>query len=71
MPAEMLEDGADQRDGRVGTVQDQLGKQAAFLAAEFFPQPVIHNLGEGELRLIAVHHGGAGIDVGLDRDRAR
>ena len=67
MSAEMLEDGADQRDGRVGIVQDQLGEQAAFLAAEFSPQPVVDDFVEGQLRLIAVHHGGAGVDVGLDR----
>ena len=67
MPAEMLKDGEDQRDGRVGIVQDQLGEQAAFLAAEFFPQPVVDDLGEDQLRLIAVHDGGAGVDVGLDR----
>ena len=67
MPAEMLEDRADQRDGRVGIVQYQLGEQAAFLTGEFFPQPAIHYLDEGELRLVAVHHGGAGVDVGLDR----
>ena len=67
MPAEMLEDGADQRDGGVGILQDQLGEQAASLAGEFFPQPIVADLAEGELRLVAVHHGGPGVDVGLDR----
>ena len=52
MPAEMLEDGADQRDGRIGIVQNQLSQQAAFLAGELFPQPIVDDLAEGELRLV-------------------
>ena len=73
MAAEMAEDGADQRQGRVGIVQDQLGEQAAGLAGELLPQPGVDKLVEDEVRLVAVHHAGTGVDVGfhwIGRDEA-
>ena len=70
MAAEMAEDGADQRQGRVGIMQDQLGEQAAGLAGELLPQPGVDELVEDEVRLVAVHHAGTGGRCRLPLDRA-
>ena len=69
MAAEMVEDGADQRHRLGGIVEDQLGEQAAPLARKLLPQPGIDDLGEGKLRLVAVHDACAGVDIGLHRIR--
>ena len=65
--AEMVEDGAYQSESRGGIVEDQLGEQGVPLACQLLPQPGVGDLGEGKLRLVAVHHARAGVDIGFHR----
>ena len=67
MAPKMLKHCAYQPDRRVRILKDQLRKQSAAVAGQFLPQPGVGDLPEGEVRLVAVHDGRAGIDIGLDR----
>ena len=57
----------DKRDGFGGVLQHHFGEDAALVAGQALAQPAIDDLEKGEIGLIAVHDGGAGIDIGLDR----
>ena len=65
--AEVFEDGTNQPDRLVGVMQNQLREQAVRLVGQFTAQPGIDNLGKRQVSLVAVHHGRAGIDTGLNR----
>ena len=67
MTAIVVEHRADQLDGRVRVLEDQLRKQAAAVAGQFLPQPGVGDLPEGEVGPVAVHDVSSGIDIGLDR----
>ena len=67
MATEMVENGADQTDGRVGIVKHKLGEQAVRLAGQRLPQPGVDQLREDEVCLIPIHHAGTRVDVRLDR----
>ena len=69
MAAEVFEDGTNQLDRLIGVMQNQLREQAVRLVGQFTTQPSVDDLGKGQVRLVAVHHGRAGIDTGLNRVR--
>ena len=60
---EVLQDGANQLQGLVAVLPNEIPEQALILLVEFGSEPGVHHLIEGHVRLVAVHDGGARVYV--------
>ena len=60
------EDLPDQPDCLGGVLEHHFGEELPRAAIKLFPEPGLDDLDEGEVGLVAIHHGRARIDVGFD-----